>query len=218
MRRSTFIAATAALVGLLPPVAEAQIFKSTLSGGQEIPPVSTTGSGTAVVALNSTTNQMTIQSNFTGLVSNTSVAHIHCCVVQPGNAGVATTTPTFVGFPAGVRSGTFNAALNMTQAGTWNTAFINANGGTTAGAQAALIAGANAGRAYFNIHSVMFPAGEIRGNLVRFTFAGNSGLSARTQGAAAALYSVAAGALLLLYIGIHNAWDAATWMAVHRKK
>jgi hypothetical protein len=36
--------------------------------------------------------------------------------------------------------------------------------------------------------------------------------------AAAALYSVAAGALLLLYIGIHNAWDAATWMAVHKPK
>jgi hypothetical protein len=34
----------------------------------------------------------------------------------------------------------------------------------------------------------------------------------------AALYSVAAGALLLLYIGIHNAWDAATWMAVHNRK
>ena len=34
----------------------------------------------------------------------------------------------------------------------------------------------------------------------------------------AALYSVAAGALLLLYIGIHNSWDAATWMAVHRRK
>jgi hypothetical protein len=34
----------------------------------------------------------------------------------------------------------------------------------------------------------------------------------------AALYSVAAGALLLLFIGIHNAWDAATWMAVHRRK
>lgn len=36
--------------------------------------------------------------------------------------------------------------------------------------------------------------------------------------AAAALYSVAAGALLLLYIGIHNAWDAAMWMAVHRRR
>ena len=37
-------------------------------------------------------------------------------------------------------------------------------------------------------------------------------------GADAALYSVAAGALLLLFIGIHNAWDAAMWMAVHRRK
>jgi hypothetical protein len=37
-------------------------------------------------------------------------------------------------------------------------------------------------------------------------------------GADAALYSVAAGALLLLYVGIHNAWDAATWMAVHPEK
>lgn len=36
--------------------------------------------------------------------------------------------------------------------------------------------------------------------------------------AGAALYSVAAGALLLLYVGIHNSWDAATWMAIHRPK
>jgi hypothetical protein len=36
--------------------------------------------------------------------------------------------------------------------------------------------------------------------------------------AAAALYSVAAGALLLLYIGIHNAWDAATWVSMHKRK
>lgn len=37
-------------------------------------------------------------------------------------------------------------------------------------------------------------------------------------GADAALYSVAVGALLLLYIGIHNAWDSAMWMAVHRRR
>src|SRR3982751_765881 len=29
------------------------------------------------------------------------------------------------------------------------------------------------------------------------------------------LYCVGASSLLLLYIGIHNAWDTATWMAVH---
>jgi hypothetical protein len=37
-------------------------------------------------------------------------------------------------------------------------------------------------------------------------------------GAGAALYSVAAGALLLLFVGIHNAWDAAMWTAVHKQK
>jgi hypothetical protein len=36
--------------------------------------------------------------------------------------------------------------------------------------------------------------------------------------AGAALYSVAAGALLLLYVGIHNSWDTATWTAVHTLK
>ena len=29
------------------------------------------------------------------------------------------------------------------------------------------------------------------------------------------LYFVGAASLLILYIGIHNAWDTATWMAVH---
>ena len=192
MRRSTFIAAMA-LVGVLPPVAQAQIFKSTLTGGAEIPPVASTGSGTAVVALNSTTHEMTIQSNFTGLVSNSAIAHIHCCVPQPGNAGVATTTPSFPGFPTGVTSGTYNAVFNMTQAGTWNPAFITANGGTTAGAEAAFVTGVNAGQTYFNIHTVLFPTGEIRGNLVRFLFANNPGLSEQTAGAAAALDSLGAG-------------------------
>jgi len=35
---------------------------------------------------------------------------------------------------------------------------------------------------------------------------------------APALYVVGATALLLLYIGIHNAWDAAVWMAIKRKE
>ncbi|HEX5006422.1 MAG TPA: autotransporter domain-containing protein [Hyphomonadaceae bacterium] len=195
MQRTTFLTATAAmaLVGVLPPAAEAQIFKSTLSGGQEIPAVSSTGSGTTVVALNSTTHEMTIRSIWSGLVSNTAIAHIHCCVVQPGNAGVATTIPSFPGFPTGVRAGSYNAAFNMLQAGTWNPAFITANGGTPAGAEAAFIAGMNAGRTYFNIHTVMFPGGEIRGNLVRFLFADNPGLGVQSAGAAEALDSLGAG-------------------------
>jgi hypothetical protein len=33
----------------------------------------------------------------------------------------------------------------------------------------------------------------------------------------AALYTIALAALLLLYIGIHNAWDSAVWMVQHRE-
>jgi len=39
-----------------------------------------------------------------------------------------------------------------------------------------------------------------------------SGIAIR-RGVEGALYGVAASALVLLFIGIHNAWDAATWIA-----
>jgi hypothetical protein len=42
---------------------------------------------------------------------------------------------------------------------------VSANGGTTAGAEAALLNGSAAGQSYLNIHTVAFPAGEIRGFL-----------------------------------------------------
>jgi hypothetical protein len=38
------------------------------------------------------------------------------------------------------------------------------------------------------------------------------------HGSATALYYVAAATLLLLYTGIHNAWDTAAWMAIHGKE
>jgi len=57
----------------------------------------------------------------------------------------------------------------MTQAGSWNPAFITATGGTPAGAEAALLAGLAAGQAYLNIHTVNNPGGEIRGFLTPAT-------------------------------------------------
>lgn len=35
---------------------------------------------------------------------------------------------------------------------------------------------------------------------------------------ASALYIIGAMALLLLFVGIHNAWDAALWLSINRKK
>jgi hypothetical protein len=54
----------------------------------------------------------------------------------------------------------------MTQASSWNPAFINANGGTTSSAFAAFATGLAGGKAYLNIHSTLSAGGEIRTFLV----------------------------------------------------
>lgn len=177
------------ITGMAP--AHAQIYRVVLSGSSEIPAVSTTGSGSGIVTLNAVTDEMRVRANFSDLIGNTTASHIHCCVVQPANAGVATTVPTFPGFPVGVRSGEWDNIYAMQSPGIWNTAFINANGGTPAGAKTALINGANAGQAYLNVHSASFPGGEIRGTLLRHSFIPNA--TARTIGLAAALDSLGAG-------------------------
>ena len=76
-------------------------------------------------------------------------------------AGVATTVPTFAGFPLGVTSGTYDNTLDLTLSSSWNPAFISAHGGTTAGSEAFLLSGLAAGEAYFNIHTSAFGGGEI---------------------------------------------------------
>lgn len=80
---------------------------------------------------------------------------------------VATTVPTFPGFPLGVTTGTYLMTFDLTLASTYNPAFITAHGGTVAGAQAAFIAGLLSGQTYLNIHTTQFPGGEIRGQLLQ---------------------------------------------------
>ena len=62
-------------------------------------------------------------------------------------------------------SGDYDMVFDTTQASTYNPAFVTANGGSVAAAEAALFAGIAAGEAYFNIHTSLHPAGEIRGFL-----------------------------------------------------
>ena len=81
-------------------------------------------------------------------------------------AGVATVPPAFPGFPLGVTSGSYDMTLNTLSDATYNPAYETANGGTAAGAEAALTSALAQGRAYFNIHTTTFGGGEIRGFLV----------------------------------------------------
>ncbi len=70
--------------------------------------------------------------------------------------------PAFPGFPIGVTSGTDNFLLHLDSASAYNPAFVTAQGGL-ANAEAAFIAALIAGETYLNIHTNVFPGGEIRG-------------------------------------------------------
>jgi len=141
-------------------------FTATLSGPDESPPNASPGTGTASVVIDDVAHTMLVAVTFSGLVGTTTASHIHCCTLAPltGNVGVATVTPTFVGFPLGVTSGTYTHFYDLTMATSFNVPFLTANGGPP-GAEAALLAGMLGGNAYLNVHTSAFPGGEIRGFL-----------------------------------------------------
>jgi CHRD domain-containing protein len=164
--------AAAALLGTAPLARAAVItYTTTLSGPNESPPNASAGTGIGQVDVNTTTNQMHVYVRFSGLTGNTTASHIHSAtsIAGTGTAGVATTTPTFAGFPLGVKFGEYDIILDLTLASSYNPSFITANGGTTASAEAALLAGIAAGKAYLNVHSSSFSGGEIRGFLLEAT-------------------------------------------------
>lgn len=166
MRRTLRLLALVLTFGALSMVATAApiVFTTTLIGANEVPPNPSLGTGFAVVTVDPATHMMTVNVSFSGLTGLTVASHIHCCTPPGANAGVATTTPTFPGFPLGVTAGTYVNTFDLTQASSFNPAFVTAQGGLAA-AEAAFIAGLQAGLTYFNIHTNVFPGGEIRGQL-----------------------------------------------------
>jgi hypothetical protein len=165
---SPALAIMAALM-LQTPAAHAipMTFATNLTGAAEIPPVASPGFGQATVVLDPAANTLQVHITFGGLTSGTTASHIHCCVPSgaPGNFLVATTTPTFAGFPLGVTSGTYDNTLDLTLASSYNPVFVTDEGGVPQ-AEAALIAAIESGANYLNIHTSNFPGGEIRGVLV----------------------------------------------------
>ena len=143
-------------------------YDAALSGPSESPPNASPGTGFATADVDTTANTMHLHIVFSGLLGTTTASHIHSATAVPftGTAGVATTTPTFTGFPLGETSGTYDSTLDLTLASSYNPAFVTANGGTTAGAEASLLAGMAAGEAYLNIHTSVVPGGEIRGQVL----------------------------------------------------
>jgi hypothetical protein len=142
-------------------------FFAHLDGPSEAPPNNSPGTGFARVIVDTAAHTLFVEAAFQDLLGTTTMAHIHSATAIPfqGTAGVATQLPTFINFPLGVTSGSFSQTLDLLGLASYNPVFVTANGGTAASAEAALLAGMLEGRAYFNIHTNVFPGGEIRGFL-----------------------------------------------------
>lgn len=148
--------------------AHTTIFTAILSGAAESPSNASPGTGVATVTMDMDLITMRVQVTFSGLTGTTTAAHIHAPTLDPfaGNAGVATQTPSFLNFPLGVTSGSYDQTFDLALASSYNPAFITSSGGTVSDALNALHFAMEDGKAYLNIHTSTFPGGEIRGFLV----------------------------------------------------
>lgn len=162
------LAASALFLSTAAPAGAVTIVLSAdLLGANEVPARDTPGTGRATVTFDDVTNILGVQADFSGLLGTTTMAHIHCCVPATANGPVATTVPSFAGFPLGVTSGTYSQSLDLTLATSFNPGFVTANGGNLTAARAAFVTGLLNGQTYFNIHTTLYPGGEIRGQLAQ---------------------------------------------------
>jgi len=111
----------------------------TMSAAGEVPPNLSTGVGTATLTIDPGTGSVTVTGSYTGLSSETTAADIH------GPAGTTATAPVIIPLNGtGGRSGTITG------------------GGTINQAQVTDLKG---GQTYINVHTSIFPDGEIRAQI-----------------------------------------------------
>jgi hypothetical protein len=111
--------------------------KNSLTGAQEVPPVTTSGIGTVETWFDKSTNVLTWTVTYTGMGGPVTAGHFHGPASAGANAGVAV---PFTGDMASPIKGK----------------------ATLTGAQAADY---TAGRYYANLHTAKHPGGEIRGQV-----------------------------------------------------
>jgi hypothetical protein len=134
---STFAAAAAMVV--LCSSANAWTFNDPLTGAQETPPNASPATGTASGTYNEVTNVLTIMVMASGFVANLTAGHIH-----RGAVGVA--GPIIIPLANTAGGTTWHSHQQFT---------------LTAAQEADLMNGLH----YVNLHTTVFPGGEIRGQL-----------------------------------------------------
>lgn len=141
-------------------------YTTSLNSAAENNPANTSpGTGTATVTLDTTAKTLAVNVQFGGLQGTTTAAHFHCCSLPAGSAIVAVGSPSLPLFPLGVPQGTYVNTIDLTLTSNYGAQFLANSGGTAAGAYDAFLAGLDGDLVYLNIHSNLFSAGEIRGQL-----------------------------------------------------
>ncbi|MDX8519337.1 CHRD domain-containing protein [Mesorhizobium dulcispinae] len=130
------LAVSTAFLLASPAMAETMKFKATLDGGQQTPPVTTKGKGTATFTFNTTSKKLSWNVKYSGLSGPPSGAHIH------GPAAMGQSADPVIPFKKLKSPIKGSATLTDTQA-----------------------TDLEAGKYYVNIHTKANPDGEIRGQI-----------------------------------------------------
>jgi len=147
--------------------ANAQQFQATLSGLDEVPPVSSPGQGTLSLNLNTQQQSLTYTLTYSNLSTPVTQAHIHFGKVHVAG-GIMVFFCSSIGGPVGMP---LCPAPSTTLAGMFTPASVigPVAQGISAGDFAALATALLSQTAYANVHTAQFPAGEIRGEIIRRT-------------------------------------------------
>ena len=138
----TFAGAAVAVIAAstVPARAEVLSYKVELKGGSEVPPNHSKATGGVSVNYDPAEKKLSWTGSYSGLSGPVTVAHFHGPALAGKNAGIA------VAIATGNLPASFEGSATLTDA------------------QAADLA---AGRWYLNLHTAAYPAGEIRGQVVK---------------------------------------------------
>jgi hypothetical protein len=153
------------VLALLSTPALAETHKTDLEGFQEVPALSTTGVGKCEVKISNDETTVRVELSYSDLVGVVQQAHIHFGQLSI-NGGIVLFLCTNLGNgPAGTPACPAPSG-EVTRTLTSADVVAGAAGqGIAAGELLEVIDAIRAGAAYCNVHSALYPGGEIRGQL-----------------------------------------------------
>jgi CHRD domain-containing protein/PEP-CTERM motif-containing protein len=151
MKRILVVSFVLAALGAAPAGATIFTIPVSLDGPQA--GTASPGTGSATLTLDDVALTLNVVMTYSGLLSPTNNAHIHCCSPPGVSSGVI--IPFVPPFVTGATSGSFSNLFNLT---------------------ATQVTQVESGGAYINIHTDLFPAGEIRGQIAAVPEPATAGL------------------------------------------